>query len=314
MIISKTIAALTLLQTYPTLHSLAEVFRQLQARFFNEALPRIITGTIVFLIFLIVAHIGRRMIRLAAPRARADTGTVLLLARVYYYGVLTFGALTALSTAGMNVSALITGLGLTGFALGFALKDVLSNLLSGIMLLVYRPFKIGDQIIVSNYEGIIETIRMRDTVMRAFDGRLVVIPNTKLITEIVVNNAGAPFSRETVTVEVGGDGSGIAVNTDVARQTLQRAFAETASLAGRGEANINVTTTKAHTLLLEGRFWLDPRRAERFQLERELENQINKVFGEAGLNTLSVRFGIVQKVNESPKNEDEDDKTAVENQ
>jgi len=68
---------------------------------------------------------------------------------------------------------------------------VLSNLLSGIMLLLYRPFNIGDQIRMGEYEGIIETIRMRDTLVRAPDGRLIVIPNTKLITEVVVNNTHA---------------------------------------------------------------------------------------------------------------------------
>jgi len=115
----------------------------------------------------------------------------LLLSRVYYYGILIFGIITALGAAGLNVSALVTGLGLTGFALGFALKDVLSNLLSGIMLLLYRPFNIGDHIRMGEYEGTIETIRMRDTLVRAHDGRLIVIPNTKLITEVVVNNTHA---------------------------------------------------------------------------------------------------------------------------
>jgi small-conductance mechanosensitive channel len=144
-------------------------------------------GVLVFLIFWLVASVGRRIIALAAPRVRADTGVVLLLSRIYYYGILIFGTVTALGAAGLNVSALVTGLGLTGFALGFALKDVLSNLLSGIMLLLYRPFNIGDEIRMGEYEGRIETIRMRDTLVRAHDGQLIVIPNTKLITEVVVN-------------------------------------------------------------------------------------------------------------------------------
>jgi small-conductance mechanosensitive channel len=59
------------------------------------------------------------------------------------------------------------------------------------MLLLYRPFNIGDQIRMGEYEGRIETIRMRDTLVRAHDGRLIVIPNTKLITEVVVNNTQA---------------------------------------------------------------------------------------------------------------------------
>jgi len=170
--------------------TLREVFTELHVSLLR-ALPGMFRGALVFLVFLLVAWVGRRIIALAAPRVRADTGAVLLLSRVYYYGILIFGIVTALGAAGLNVSALITGLGLTGFALGFALKDVLSNLLSGIMLLLYRPFNIGDHIRMGEYEGRIETIRMRDTLVRAADGRLIVVPNTKLITEVVVNNTYA---------------------------------------------------------------------------------------------------------------------------
>ncbi len=170
--------------------TLTEVFTELHNSLLR-ALPGMFRGVLVFLIFWIVAGVGRRIIALAAPRVRADTGVVLLLSRIYFYGILIFGTITALGATGLNVSALVTGLGLTGFALGFALKDVLSNLLSGIMLLLYRPFNIGDEIRMGEYEGKIETIRMRDTLVRAHDGRLIVIPNTKLITEVVVNNTHA---------------------------------------------------------------------------------------------------------------------------
>ncbi|HEX8456961.1 MAG TPA: mechanosensitive ion channel domain-containing protein [Pyrinomonadaceae bacterium] len=180
--------------------TLREVFIELQVGFM-KALPGMFRGVLVLLVFWLVASVGRRVIALAAPRVHADTGVVLLLSRIYYYGILIFGIITALQAGGLNVTALVTGLGLTGFALGFALKDVLSNLLSGIMLLLYRPFNIGDQIRMGEYEGVIETIRMRDTLVRAPDGRLIVIPNTKLITEVVVNSSQA---RQRATA---GDGS-----------------------------------------------------------------------------------------------------------
>ena len=196
-----------LLQT-PTVppQSLTEVFLELRNSLLY-ALPGMFRGMLVLLVFWLVASIGRRVIALAAPRVHADTGVVLLLSRIYYYGILIFGIITALQAGGLNVTALVTGLGLTGFALGFALKDVLSNLLSGIMLLLYRPFNIGDQIRMGEYEGVIETIRMRDTLVRAPDGRLIVIPNTKLITEVVVNNT---YARQRGAGVDGSDGSGAA--------------------------------------------------------------------------------------------------------
>ncbi len=176
-------------QTQASPQTLVEVFTQMRAGLLG-ALPHLITGALVLAVFWVAARIGQMVIAYAAPRVRADTGVVLLLSRVYYYSVLIFGAVTALGAAGLNVSALVAGLGLTGFALGFALKDVLSNLLSGIMLLLYRPFNIGDRIRMGEFEGIIQTIRMRDTLVRADDNRLIVIPNTKLITEVVVNYNG----------------------------------------------------------------------------------------------------------------------------
>jgi small conductance mechanosensitive channel len=179
------------LQTlYRAPHTLTELFQNLRERML-AAIPSIIIGAIVFLIFIIIAWIGRRLIARIAPTVRADTGAVLLLSRVYYYGVLIIGLIIAVQATGLNVNALVAGLGLTGFAIGFALKDVLSNLLSGIMLLIYRPFHIGDYVKMSEFEGTIEMIRMRDTILRARDGRTIVIPNTKLLTEVVIVNAPA---------------------------------------------------------------------------------------------------------------------------
>ncbi|HZG50847.1 MAG TPA: mechanosensitive ion channel family protein [Pyrinomonadaceae bacterium] len=204
----------------PSPATLTEVFAELHHSLLR-ALPGMFRGLLVLLVFWLVAWMGRRVIALAAPRVRADTGVVLLLSRIYYYGILIFGLITALGAAGLNVSALVTGLGLTGFALGFALKDVLSNLLSGIMLLLYRPFNIGDQIRMGEYEGTIETIRMRDTLVRARDGQLIVIPNTKLITEVVVNYTQA---RQRGAEVVGGDG--VAVRPAAANANASAAPAE----------------------------------------------------------------------------------------
>ena len=117
----------------PAPQTISDVFAHMRAGVLN-AMPHLIMGIVVFAVFWIVARIGEALIAYAAPHVHADTGVVLLLSRVYYYSILIFGLVTALGATGLHVSALVTGLGLTGFALGFALKDVLSNLLSGIML------------------------------------------------------------------------------------------------------------------------------------------------------------------------------------
>jgi small conductance mechanosensitive channel len=148
------------------------------------AAPNILTGAAVLLVFWIVAAVGRRLIALTAPRVKADTGVVLLLSRLYYYGVLSFGFLTALGTAGIEVGALVAGLGLTGFALGFALKDAVSNLLAGVLVLAYRPFRSGDRIQVAGFQGDVVRIDLRYTVLDD-DGARILIPNQQLFTNAI---------------------------------------------------------------------------------------------------------------------------------
>jgi small-conductance mechanosensitive channel len=95
------------------------------------------------------------------------------------------GVITALGTAGVNVSALVAGLGLTGFALGFALRDALSNLLAGILILIYRPFKRHDRISVAGFEGIVIETDLRYTTLQGEDKRIL-IPNATLFTHSIV--------------------------------------------------------------------------------------------------------------------------------
>lgn len=256
---------------------ISEVFEGLQRQVMG-AVPFLLKGLLVFVIFFIIARVGERIIRLTAPRVRADTGVVLLLSRVYYYSVLAFGSITALQAAGLDLLPMITGLGLTGFALGFALKDVLSNLLSGIMLLIYRPFNIGDQIATSGFEGTILTIRMRDTVLQAHDGRLIIIPNTKLITEVVVNNSTAQLVRESVEINLAPT-----VNLGEARNLLARAMNELTAIGGRIEPSVIIKGTNDHAPQLEGRFWYDPRQINPKIIRDEVAQAIKRAFDKAGI-------------------------------
>src|SRR5919106_657514 len=118
--------------------------------------PRIGMGLLVFLAFWIASVVVRKVILRITHRTDFNTAFVLrLAARTAAIGLLVFGAVTALGTMGINVSALVAGLGLTGFAMGFALKDILSNLMAGVLILLYRPFHINDYISVTGLEGVV---------------------------------------------------------------------------------------------------------------------------------------------------------------
>ena len=85
---------------------------------------------------------------------------------------------------GINVSALVAGLGLTGFAVGFALKDVLSNFLAGVLILLYRPFRLNHYIAVAGSEGIVTEIDLRYTTLQK-ERQKFLIPNSVLFTNSI---------------------------------------------------------------------------------------------------------------------------------
>lgn len=102
-----------------------------------------------------------------------------------------FGAVTARGTAGVDVRALVAGLGLTRFALGFAFRDVLSNVLAGVLILMYPPFRRGQRIAVTGREGTVKEIDLRYTLLES-EEKTILIPNSSLFTNpIVVTRADA---------------------------------------------------------------------------------------------------------------------------
>ncbi len=147
-------------------------------------LPRVGGSAVVFLAFLILAKVMRRIITTGAERLKLDEHLTLLLA-TSSITLIIFGFVTALGTLGINVSALVAGLGLTGFALGFALKDTISNLLSGVLILLYRPFEIGNRIKIAGYEGTVISIDLRYTELEGEESKIL-IPNSKSFTDPIV--------------------------------------------------------------------------------------------------------------------------------
>lgn len=146
--------------------------------------PKIGLAIIIFLLFWLASNIINKGIRKVGKKTKLNNHIMNLLARVVRISMLMLGIISALGTLGINVSALITGFGLTGFAVGFALKDTISNLLSGILLLMYQPFSIKDRISVSGSEGIVTAIDLRYTTLEDSNKRIL-IPNSKLFTNAI---------------------------------------------------------------------------------------------------------------------------------
>jgi len=147
-------------------------------------LPRLASAAIALLLSFALAVLARKVVRWLLRRA--DPEVQLFSSRATYIGVLVGGVLLALSVSGLHIAALATLLGAAGLAVSLSLQDVAKNFVAGLYLLMERPFRRGDQIIVRTFTGRVEGIDLRTTTLRTDDGQQVIVPNTIILSEIVL--------------------------------------------------------------------------------------------------------------------------------
>jgi small conductance mechanosensitive channel len=154
-------------------------------QFVQQALvwaPTIAVALAIFVASWVLSRLAHGGIHRLAARTNMHVSLTFLLARLTRVGILLLGGVTALGTLGVNISGIVAGLGLTGFALGFALKDSIANLLAGVMILIYRPFEPGDRIECAGFTGRVLHVDLRYTELDGEKER-VLIPNSKLLTD-----------------------------------------------------------------------------------------------------------------------------------
>jgi small conductance mechanosensitive channel len=147
--------------------------------------PKAGVALLIFLSFWLVSIVLKALVRIVGDKfVPSKKEAITLLAQSIKGILIALGAVMALGKMGINITALVAGLGLTGFALGFALRDILSNLLAGALILVYRPFEQNDRIVVAGFEGIVTHIDLRYTTLEA-EGKKILIPNSTLFTNAI---------------------------------------------------------------------------------------------------------------------------------
>ncbi|MCC8685249.1 mechanosensitive ion channel family protein [Xanthomonas campestris] len=139
----------------------------------------------------------------ALTRARVEITLANFLRNVSYALLLVLVFVSALSKIGVPPTSLIAVLGAAGLAVGLALKDSLSNIAAGVMLIVLRPMRDGDHVVIAGQEGIVDEIRIFQTRIKAFDERMITLPNSTITTAPIINYSTLPTRRLEVTVGVG---------------------------------------------------------------------------------------------------------------
>lgn len=253
-------------------------------------LPSLVGAIIVVGITWGIAKLVRYIAYSWAKQTEGDSNTELLIGRLSYGGVWVIGIVIALGVMGLNFGALLSALGLTSVAIGFSLKDVLSNYISGVILLAARPFRINDQVVISDYEGTITQIQLRATTMKTYDGRVVYIPNQEVFQASIINNTASPRRRSSVIVGIDyGEDIGDAIAVIVSSLT------DILEVETNPSPDVLVSELAPSTVNLEVRFWVDSRRSGFLATTSKVAQVVKEALETAGIDMPTDIYTLIVK-------------------
>ena len=242
-------------------------------------LPNIVGGIVLVVIAWFVAKLIARLIRRGFHhQERIDLGEVL--ASIAFVLVVAAALMIAAVIVFPSVqpSTVISSLGIGSVAIGFAFKDILQNLLAGILLLINRPFRPGDQIVVKDFEGTVEHIQSRATLIKTYDGRRVIIPNSDIYTQSVTVNTAFPTRRSQFDI-------GIGYGDDVA--TACRVFAEAVAKVEGVEADpqpeVLPWTLADSYVTVRARWWTASKRTDLVHIQARVVQAVFETAREHGI-------------------------------
>lgn len=153
----------------------------------------------------IVAGWMRRIVVKMMTRSKADPMIVSFVGSITYVALMVFVVLAALGQLGIQTTSFIAILGAAGLAIGLALQGSLSNFAAGFLLIMFRPFKVGDFVEGAGVSGVVESIQIFTTTMRTGDNKTVIVPNAKLLDDNIVNYSAKETRRVDLVVGVSYD-------------------------------------------------------------------------------------------------------------
>jgi small-conductance mechanosensitive channel len=249
---------------------------------FVARLPSIITGLIILAVFYLAARLVRFLAARSLRKLKASEHSSKLISRFAYVGVMTVGGLVSLGVMGINAGALVASMGLVSVGIGFALKDVIENFLAGIILVLQRPFVVGEAVLVGDIEGIVEEVRVRDTIIRMYDGRQAFVPNAGIFRQAIVNNSRHRRRRVEfeLSIPYAADVSSAMRAAAEALRGVKGALADPPPLVVLREFMESSVDLKAY-------FWIDPVEVNLLEAKSQAMEAVKEALAEAGIESPS---------------------------
>ncbi|WP_182057249.1 small-conductance mechanosensitive channel MscS [Pantoea sp. ME81] len=164
----------------------------------------IVAAIITIIIGMFIARIVSNTINRVLQARHIDATVADFLSALVRYGIIAFTLIAALGRVGVQTASVIAVLGAAGLAVGLALQGSLSNLAAGVLLVTFRPFKTGEFVDLG-VMGTVQNVQIFSTTLKTVDGKIVVIPNGKIIAANIVNFSREPIRRNEFIIGVAYD-------------------------------------------------------------------------------------------------------------
>ncbi len=237
---------------------------------------KIIGAIIILILGRIAAGIGRKVVKKVLEKSKTDPAVVSFVGSMIYFLILIFAVLAALAKFGIQTASFVAILGAAGFAIGFALQGSLANFAAGVLILVLRPFKVGDYIDGAGVAGTVKDIQLFTTVLATPDNVKIMVPNGKLFGDTIKNFSGFDTRRVDLVI-------GIGYTSDIqkAYDVMMSLIKEDTRILSDPPTNIAVSELADSSVNFVVRPWV--KRSDYWGVKFDLTRKIKEAFDENGI-------------------------------
>lgn len=229
---------------------------------FQQYLPLIKTHALSYglmalkalMIFVIGKMIAKLITKLSVrimQRSSMDAMLVKFIKNMIYAVLLTFVVIATISSLGIQTASLVAVIGAAGLAIGLALQGSLSNFAAGVLMIIFRPYKLGDRVEVAGTEGVVEEVEVFTTVLRTPNKTKVIIPNGQIMSETITNYTDADICRLDLTVGISYD-----ADIDATREVLLKALPSSEYVLSEPAPKVTVSGLGDNSVDLAVRPWI----------------------------------------------------------
>lgn len=232
---------------------------------------------LIFILGRAIARFVARQLRKILTNRNVDPTVVKFVSSLSYYAIIVMTLVAVLGQLGVQTASIVAIIGAAGLAVGLALQGSLSNFAAGVILIIFRPFKVGETVIINNQKGVIDSIQIFSTSIVTPTNELVVIPNSQVVGANIINYTRLPERRLDLVVNVGYD-SDIRKVYEVLKQTVDK----TSNILTNKEPTIRLDQLDASSMNFNVLVWTT--NANYGPVKAELLENIKNGLTENGIN------------------------------